>query len=122
MPGPSAPLSLLHLPRLPRRKYLDGRYCAGPTLEQILLPRFSTRLGCAGVPPQPRRPVFDAEVPTGASRRWGQLAEGVVERDKVLYVSAPRRVETLENRPPRLTEVQRSGVNEALEKIHRPGV
>jgi hypothetical protein len=46
----------------------------------------------------------------------------VVERDKVLYVSAPRRVETLENRPPRLTEVQRSGVNEALEKIHRPGV
>src|SRR5262245_60652445 len=39
---------------------------------------------------------------------WGQLAEPVVERGKVLYVSAPRLVETLENRRPRLTQEQRS--------------
>jgi hypothetical protein len=51
---------------------------------------------------------------------WGQLPEPVVERDKVLYVSAPRLVETLENRPLRLTDVERSGVNEALERIHSP--
>jgi Nuclease-related domain len=53
---------------------------------------------------------------------WGQLPEPVVERDKVLYVSAPRLVETLENLPPRLTDAQRLGVNEALQKITRPGV
>lgn len=46
---------------------------------------------------------------------WGQLPEPVVERDKVLYVKATRLVETLENRPPRLTDEQRSHVNEALE-------
>jgi hypothetical protein len=53
---------------------------------------------------------------------WGQLPEDVIERDKVLYVKAPRLVETLENQPargPRLTDAQRADVNEALEKIQR---
>ena len=37
---------------------------------------------------------------------WGKLPEGVVERDKVLYVPATRLVETLQSRPSRLTEAQ----------------
>jgi len=61
-------------------------------------------------------------VGAGVVAVWGQLPEPVVERDKVLYVSAPRLVETLENLPPRLTDAQRLGVNEALQKITRPGV
>jgi Nuclease-related domain len=53
---------------------------------------------------------------------WGQLPEDVIERDKVLYVSAPRLVATLENQPPRgprLTDAQREDVNEALDQIRR---
>jgi hypothetical protein len=32
---------------------------------------------------------------------WGRLPEDMIERDKVLYVKAPRLVETLETQPPR---------------------
>src|SRR4051812_40939845 len=38
----------------------------------------------------------------GAVAVWGQLPEGVVERDKVLYMPAAQVVETLERRSPRL--------------------
>jgi hypothetical protein len=49
---------------------------------------------------------------------WGKLLpEPVVDRDNVLYVEAPRLVETLQKLRPRLTEAQRSDVNDALERI-----
>ena len=45
---------------------------------------------------------------------WGQLPEGVVERDKVLYVPAGQLVETLQGRPSRLTDAQCLQVRTAL--------
>jgi hypothetical protein len=42
----------------------------------------------------------------GVAAVWGQLLDGVVERDKVLYVPARKLVETLRDRPARLTAAQ----------------
>jgi hypothetical protein len=51
---------------------------------------------------------------------WGKLLpEPMLERNHVLYVEAPRLVETLESLRPRLTAAQRSDVNEALGKVRR---
>jgi hypothetical protein len=48
---------------------------------------------------------------------WGQLPEGVVERDKVLYVPAARLVETLDSRPSKLTEAQWREVRGAVASL-----
>jgi hypothetical protein len=48
---------------------------------------------------------------------WGTLPEGTVERDKVLYVAASRLIETLENRPSKLTEAQCSKVRSAVASL-----
>jgi len=45
---------------------------------------------------------------------WGRLPEGVVEREKVLYVPAGRLVETLQARPPKLTAAQCAQVSGTL--------
>jgi Nuclease-related domain len=45
---------------------------------------------------------------------WGQLPLGVIERDKVLYVPAAQLVETLRDRPPRLTTDQCARVKTVL--------
>jgi hypothetical protein len=45
---------------------------------------------------------------------WGRLPEGVVERDKVLYVPANRLVETLREKPSKLTPAQCAQVSETL--------
>ncbi len=50
---------------------------------------------------------------------WGELPDGVVERDKVIYVPARKLVETLHARPERLTPAQRDKVNAALEALMR---
>jgi hypothetical protein len=48
---------------------------------------------------------------------WGRLPEGVVERDKVLYVPAGRLVETLQSRPEKLTDVQCIKVLTAIQSL-----
>jgi hypothetical protein len=48
---------------------------------------------------------------------WGKLPEGIVERDKVLYVPAGELVDTLKNRPSRLAETQCLEVRKAVESL-----
>jgi hypothetical protein len=50
---------------------------------------------------------------------WGQLPEGVVEHDKVLYVPAGRLVETLEARAPNLAEVRCEEIRAAIASLAR---
>ena len=53
----------------------------------------------------------------GAVAVWGQLPEGVVERDRVLYLPAPRIIENLQSRPPKLTEAQRLKIRETVARL-----
>ena len=48
---------------------------------------------------------------------WGQLPQGEVERDKVLYVPGTKLIETLESRPDRLSDAHRAPVLALLDEI-----